>query len=316
MLFEENFLKYLGENMLTYYFGPERKIEDITIIEETSELSNNEGNRKYSVYSVYAPSSNEYIEMQTRIKEMVEQERKNKKIGVPDIFKKERHSINFPQPERRGEENKIGSSTQVELKKTRRTAQLKSNIASVTKRYATYLFVSLNLDKEKDVFSKTHFYKLLKDHPSIFDAYLSGFHNYIWQIDAEGPEFQKLTPWIEGSAKEVNHFDEEKIYLKFIRTTIFVFPHKISKIPKDIINMEGLTAHRIDLSEEFGIKLNHRDGIYPEREFMFDSRQIREDWMKQLADFKENSLFDKYIKLERIGGGNFSNVYRGKDKQT
>ena len=38
--------------------------------------------------------------------------------------------------------------------------------------------------------------------------------------------------------------------------------------------------------------------------------------MKQLADFKENSLFDKYIKLERIGGGNFSNVYRGKEKAT
>lgn len=121
--------------------------------------------------------------MQTRIKEMVEQERKNKKIGVPDIFKKERHSVSIPVPTHE-EENKIGSSTQVELKKTRRTAQLKSNIASVTKRYATYLFVSLNLDKEKDVFSKAHFYKLLKDHPSIFDAYLSGFHNYVWQIDA------------------------------------------------------------------------------------------------------------------------------------
>lgn len=38
--------------------------------------------------------------------------------------------------------------------------------------------------------------------------------------------------------------------------------------------------------------------------------------MKQLADFKENSLFDKYVKLERIGGGNFSNVYRGKEKAT
>lgn len=38
--------------------------------------------------------------------------------------------------------------------------------------------------------------------------------------------------------------------------------------------------------------------------------------MKQLADFKELSVFDKYLKLERIGGGNFSNVYRGKDKKT
>jgi len=36
MLFEEDFLKYLGEHMLTYYFGPERKIEDKTIIEDPS----------------------------------------------------------------------------------------------------------------------------------------------------------------------------------------------------------------------------------------------------------------------------------------
>lgn len=94
------------------------------------------------------------------------------------------------------------------MKKTKKTAQLKSNIASVTKRYATYLFVSLNLDKEKDVFSKAHFYKLLKDHPSIFDAYLSGFHNYVWQVDADGsPEFQKLAPWIESSAKEITNFN-------------------------------------------------------------------------------------------------------------
>lgn len=204
----------------------------------------------------------------------------------------------------------------MELKKTRRTAQLKSNIASVTKRYATYLFVSLNLDKEKDVFSKAHFYKLLKDHPSIFDAYLSGFHNYVWQIDTEGPEFQKLNPWIESSATEISNFNEEKVYLKFIRTTIFVFPHKISKIPKDIINMEGLTAQIIDRRDEYGIKLTHRDCIYPEREFLFEGKGLSDDWMKQLADFKENSLFDKYIKLERIGGGNFSNVYRGKEKAT
>ena len=64
--------------------------------------------------------------------------------------------------------------------------QLKSNIASVTKRYATYLFVGQNLDKEKDVFSKEHFYRLLKDHPSIFNAYISGFHTYIWQVGEKG----------------------------------------------------------------------------------------------------------------------------------
>jgi hypothetical protein len=204
----------------------------------------------------------------------------------------------------------------VELKKTRKSAQLKSNIASVTKRYATFLFVSQNLDKEKDVFSKANFYKLLTDHPSIFDAYLSGFHNYVWQVNAEGPEFQRLKLEIEGAAREVMGFGEEKVHLRFIRTTLFVFPHKISKIPKDLINLEGLTAFPVDRNEETGIRLTHRDGVYPEREFLFDSKAMRDDWMKQLVDFKELSVFDKFLKLERIGGGNFSNVYRGKDKQT
>jgi hypothetical protein len=127
--------------------------------------------------------------MSTRIKETLDAERNNKRIGVPDIFRKDRLSIAVPQGQQPhiALENKVGSSTQVELKKTRKTAQLKSNIASVTKKYATFLFVSQNLDKEKDVFSKTNFYKLLTDHPSIFDAYLSGFHNYVWQVTAEGP---------------------------------------------------------------------------------------------------------------------------------
>jgi hypothetical protein len=51
--------------MLTYYFGPERKIEDKTIIEDASESSCDYSLRKGSVY---APSSNEYIEMQMRIR--------------------------------------------------------------------------------------------------------------------------------------------------------------------------------------------------------------------------------------------------------
>jgi hypothetical protein len=86
MLFEEDFLKYLGDHMLTYYFGPERKIEDKTIIEDPSEPSTNEVGRKYSVYSVYNPSSNEYIDMQNRIRETLALERdrgNNKKIGLP-----------------------------------------------------------------------------------------------------------------------------------------------------------------------------------------------------------------------------------------
>ena len=42
---------------------------------------------------------------------------------------------------------------------------------------------------------------------------------------------------------------------------------------------------------------------------------VKDHWLKQLDHFKDHSVFDKYIKLERIGGGKFSNVFRGKDKQ-
>lgn len=50
--------------------------------------------------------------------------------------------------------------------------------------------------------------------------------------------------------------------------------------------MEGLTALVIDTQDQYGIKLTHRDGIYPQREFIFESKALRDDWMKQLADFK------------------------------
>lgn len=39
MLSEEKFLKELGDQMIIYYFGPEKKIEEKIILEETSEVS-------------------------------------------------------------------------------------------------------------------------------------------------------------------------------------------------------------------------------------------------------------------------------------
>jgi hypothetical protein len=134
--------------------------------------------------------------MQNRIREIVEQERKNKKIDLPEIFQKQK-LCRTVSGDRRG-----GSTTELDLKKNRKPSQLKSNISSITKRYATYLFTSLKLDKEKDVFSTSNFTKLLKDHPSIFDAYMAGFHTYIWQVDSHGtPEYLSIHPEIEGESK-------------------------------------------------------------------------------------------------------------------
>jgi hypothetical protein len=50
MLFEEKFLKEMGDRMVAYYFGPEKKICEKTILEENSEESQEQSLRKGSVY--------------------------------------------------------------------------------------------------------------------------------------------------------------------------------------------------------------------------------------------------------------------------
>lgn len=65
MLFEDDFLKELGDMMITYYFGPEKKILEKIILEENSEDSQERGIRKGSVF---IPNSSELIEIQGRLK--------------------------------------------------------------------------------------------------------------------------------------------------------------------------------------------------------------------------------------------------------
>ena len=115
-------------------------------------------------------------------------------------------------------------------------------MSSLTRQYARFLFVSANLNKNKDVFKREHFFKLIQDHPSLFHAYLSGFHTYVWQVDDLGdPEYLKAEPWAESEAEERYQEEKATVYLKFIQKTIFVMTRR-KKIPKDIINLEGLTV--------------------------------------------------------------------------
>jgi hypothetical protein len=65
----------------------------------------------------------------------------------------------------------------------RRDIKLKSNIATLTEKYAAYLFHSAQLDRHKDSFTKEHFFNLIQEHPSLFNVYLTGFHTYVWQVD-------------------------------------------------------------------------------------------------------------------------------------
>jgi serine/threonine protein kinase len=43
---------------------------------------------------------------------------------------------------------------------------------------------------------------------------------------------------------------------------------------------------------------------------------VQEEWLKQTSEFRENSILDQFVRLERVGGGSFSSVFRGKDKKT
>ena len=69
MLFEEKFLEMLGDRMIAYYFGPEKKILEKTIIEDVSESSHEFPPRKGSLY---CPNSSEAIDIQCRIQQMFE----------------------------------------------------------------------------------------------------------------------------------------------------------------------------------------------------------------------------------------------------
>jgi serine/threonine protein kinase len=62
------------------------------------------------------------------------------------------------------------------------------------------------------------------------------------------------------------------------------------------------------------VKFRHRDSFYPEKEIVF--LQKEDDWFRLLKVFQESSILENYLKLERIGKGNFSNVYRCKSKNT
>lgn len=95
MLFEERFLKELGESMIIYYFGPEKRISEKIIMEENSEQSNNDIEpRKHG--SLYNPTSKDLIEIQGRIKKIVEEEKNNEKPKPPPLFDKHSQTAKHP----------------------------------------------------------------------------------------------------------------------------------------------------------------------------------------------------------------------------
>lgn len=117
----------------------------------------------------------------------------------------------------------------------------------------------------------------------------------------------------ESSAIERNKTVRTPRYLVLMKNTLFVFNKKNEEKPYAIKNLEGLYAKDLQ-SYEPGILLFHRDGIYPDQEYIFPSKDLKEEWLTQLNDFVKGNINDDFEMVETVGAGKFAKVYYGKEK--
>ncbi len=66
--------------------------------------------------------------------------------------------------------------------------------------------------------------------------------------------------------------DKHTEYLFFVKTTLILLSSQKSNKPDQIINMEGLNVEEHDETCQFGFTIKHRDGIYPEKKFYFETK--------------------------------------------
>ena len=79
------------------------------------------------------------------------------------------------------------------------------------------------------------------------------------------PDYMKMTPWIETNCTVYNlkSATTSNKYLRFYRTTLFVFRTKKDSLPLRIVNLEGLIVQKYEREKSFGFLVTHRDGLYP-----------------------------------------------------
>ena len=116
----------------------------------------------------------------------------------------------------------------------------------------------------------------------------------MWKMeDTRRPLYWEITAYIEGPCLEVLLKDEEDRYLRFIRTTLFVFNNKTSKFPVEIKNLEGLIVEAVESPDhKYGFLVKHRDGIYPEKSYFFKEKETQQEWLRFLSDFKTESIYN------------------------
>lgn len=121
--------------------------------------------------------------------------------------------------------------------------KVSSNITLIVKKYATFLFKEFKLDKEKDELSEQQFMTLVEKHKKLFTSYFEGFHNYVWEVNGQDIPLSKLQDcWIEGNCEEVNFAasTSSQRFVRFVRTTLFVYERSSDSFPVEIKNLEGL----------------------------------------------------------------------------
>ena len=127
--------------------------------------------------------------------------------------------------------------------------------------------------------NENQFSELIKKHQRIFMFYYESFHNYVWEVDeTQIPEFIRNTSWVEGlcSVVEMKNNRTQQRYVRFYKTTIFVFRYKDDAMPLQIVNMEGLYTEEISTAEGPGFIIKHRDGLFPEYAYIFKTKATQE----------------------------------------
>jgi hypothetical protein len=297
MITEEKFLETIDNYQLLNFFKPEQKAGDMNVIEEVEETEVEGGHDRKN--SDYLPSSTEFIEIQEKFRRELEiSSKKEQKM----IYLAKNGSMQAPCTNttglngsvKKGIRRQAGSMLTIPTY-ARKNLKLTNNVASLVKKYATYIFNELKLNKAKDEIKFPQFLTIVRNHQKIFNIYFEGFHSYIWMLeDNATPEFLKITPFIEGSCMEMLKDQRNERYLKYIKTTIFVFSKKKSSMPVEVKNMEGLIVDAKNNENGFGMLIKHRDGVYPEKEYYFENEGVQKEWLRVLDEFKENSIYNKY----------------------
>lgn len=88
--------------------------------------------------------------------------------------------------------------------------------------------------------SEEQFTYLISKHQQIFNSFYEGFHNYIWEADENKIPLNKNIPaWISSTCYCYNPKTEDfnKIYMRYIKSTLFIYRQERDNLPVDIINL-------------------------------------------------------------------------------